>query len=171
MTINERIRALRKELKLTQKDFGTRIGLKHGTVSWMEKDGNSIIDQNISFICNAFHVNEQWLRSGEGDMYAENDDILLNQITEHYKLTPDQQALIRSFLELTTDQRDAVVYSVCRAADAIRQSHQSSVPSEQSEEERLEAQRAKAHELLDQELDAEQEDAEVSRSIANGKKA
>ena len=72
MSINERIRALRKQLGLTQRDFGKHIGLKHGTISWMEKDGNSIIDQNKRIICDKFHISMHWLETGEGNMYMEH---------------------------------------------------------------------------------------------------
>ena len=44
MNINQRIKMLRKEMGLNQKDFGAKIGLGQGAVSWIEKDGNTVID-------------------------------------------------------------------------------------------------------------------------------
>ncbi len=70
MSINERIKLLRKSLNLTQKDFGKKISMKNGTVSWLEKEGNTVTDQNIRSICMAYDVSERWLRDGSGDMYA-----------------------------------------------------------------------------------------------------
>ena len=66
MTINQRIKSLRKDMKLNQKEFGAKIGLGQGAISWMEKDDSTIIDQNIRLICDTFHVNEDWLRNGQG---------------------------------------------------------------------------------------------------------
>lgn len=72
MSINERVHALRMNLKLSQTDFGSKIGLTQRAVSWLEKDGNTVTEQNIHLICQVFGVSEQWLCNGTGDMYAGN---------------------------------------------------------------------------------------------------
>ena len=56
MNINQRLKMLRKEMGLNQKDFGAKIGLGQGAVSWIEKDGNTVIDQNIRLICDTFNI-------------------------------------------------------------------------------------------------------------------
>lgn len=71
--MNSRIRELRKALGLSQKDFASRIGLKQNAISYMEKDGATVTEQNIKTICAQFSVNEAWLRSGDGDMFLEQD--------------------------------------------------------------------------------------------------
>ena len=69
--MNERIRQLRKELKLTQTEFGNRLGIKQTTVAGYETGGRAPIDAVISLICREFNVNETWLRTGEGEMFEE----------------------------------------------------------------------------------------------------
>lgn len=69
--INNRIRTLRKKLRLNQAEFGERIGLKNGAISWMEKEGNNVTDQNIQLICEKFQVRREWLVDGTGEMFAE----------------------------------------------------------------------------------------------------
>lgn len=69
-SINSRIRELRKELGLNQAEFGKRIGLKNGAISWMEKEGNTVTDQNVQLICEKFHVRRSWLLEGEGEMFV-----------------------------------------------------------------------------------------------------
>lgn len=64
--MNERIRQLRKELKLTQTEFGNRLGIKQTTVAGYETGGRVPIDAVISLICREFNVNEEWLRTGKG---------------------------------------------------------------------------------------------------------
>lgn len=71
--MNERIRSLRKALGITQYEFAKRIGLKQTTVSFMEKPGSYITEQNIKVICMQFNVNEEWFRTGTGPMFLEND--------------------------------------------------------------------------------------------------
>lgn len=70
--MNHRIRELRKALNLTQKEFAEKIGLKQNAISYMEKDGSTITEQNIRTICSQFSVNELWLRLGTGSMFLEN---------------------------------------------------------------------------------------------------
>lgn len=69
--MNERIRQLRKELKLSQTEFGKRLGIKQTTVAGYETGGRTPIDAVVSLICREFNVNEKWLRYGTGDMFEE----------------------------------------------------------------------------------------------------
>lgn len=71
--MNERIKQLRKHLNLNQKEFSARIGVQQSTMSYIEKKGSTITEQNIKAICNEFKVNEDWLRTGKGKML--NDDL------------------------------------------------------------------------------------------------
>lgn len=64
--LNERIKQLRKDLKLTQTEFGNRLGIKQTTVAGYETGGRVPIDAVISLICREFNVNEEWLRTGKG---------------------------------------------------------------------------------------------------------
>lgn len=67
-TIGERIAMVRKSRDYTLEKFGEAIGIKKGSVSLLERGINTPADRTIFMICNRFSVNEQWLRTGEGDM-------------------------------------------------------------------------------------------------------
>ena len=71
--MNERVKAVRKskEINLTLEKFGERLGLKKSTLSSIENGRNTLTDQNIKAICREFNVNENWLRTGEGNMFRE----------------------------------------------------------------------------------------------------
>lgn len=71
MTENERIREVRKTLGLTQDRFGERIGVKRNTISQIESGVNGVTDQLRLAVCREFRVSEDWLRTGEGDMFVE----------------------------------------------------------------------------------------------------
>ena len=78
MSIGERIRQLRRGLDLTQKEFGEKINLKSNSIALIE-GGRNTSDQTIFAICREFSVNEQWLRTGEGDMFlpkSRNEELL-----------------------------------------------------------------------------------------------
>ncbi len=116
--INQRIRQLRKDLGFSQKELGDRISLKHGAISRIEQTGVTVTDQNIRLICDTFNVNEDWLRTGEGEMYESNDDTLLKQLAAEYKMEGGTLELIRNFLMLTAEQRAAILHAATIIAEA-----------------------------------------------------
>jgi bacteriophage CI repressor helix-turn-helix domain len=71
--MNERMKQLRKTLGLTQQDFADRLGIKRGAIANYEIGRNEPIDAVVSLICREFDVNEDWLRTGEGEMFLTLD--------------------------------------------------------------------------------------------------
>lgn len=69
--MKDRIKKIRKELDLTQQEFADRIGIARGNIAAYEVGKNAPSDSVISLICREFSVNENWLRTGEGDMFME----------------------------------------------------------------------------------------------------
>lgn len=85
MKIGDRIKKVRQANNLTQQNFADRIGSKRNTVATYEMGRTEPSAAIISLICREFHINESWLRTGEGDMFAETsreDEItaLVNQL-------------------------------------------------------------------------------------------
>lgn len=72
--MNERIKELRKRLGLSGEKFGERIGLKKSSLSLIENGKNNVTNQVFLAICREFNVNEEWLRSGEGEMFDLPED-------------------------------------------------------------------------------------------------
>ena len=68
-SVKDRIKLLRKELELTQEKFSERLGIKRNTIAKYETGINEPTTAVISLICREFNVNEQWLRTGEGEMF------------------------------------------------------------------------------------------------------
>lgn len=67
--MKDRIKKIRKELDLTQQEFADRIGVKRGGIANYEIGRNEPTDSVISLICREFNINEDWLRTGEGEMF------------------------------------------------------------------------------------------------------
>lgn len=81
--INGRIYKIRKAEKLTQKDFGERIGMKANSISDIEKGKNSVTEYVIKLVCKEFNVNEDWLRTGAGgdeNMFIPEDMIYYHNV-------------------------------------------------------------------------------------------
>ena len=62
--MKDRLKILRKELRLTQQELADRVGISRGNIAAYEVGKNSPSDAVISLICREFNVNEVWLRNG-----------------------------------------------------------------------------------------------------------
>ena len=67
--MGERIKALRKALGLTQQKFADGMGVKQNTIAQYESGRNEPLDAVITLICRTYGVSEEWLRTGEGEMF------------------------------------------------------------------------------------------------------
>ena len=68
-----KLKELRKALSLKQGEFAQRISTTQGHISDIENGRKELSNRTIKLICLEFGVNEEWLRTGEGDMFKEND--------------------------------------------------------------------------------------------------
>jgi transcriptional regulator with XRE-family HTH domain len=68
--MHNRLRAVRKALRLNQKYFAGQIGLNQNSLSMIEKNRTPVTEKNIKLVCATFNVNEQWLRTGYGEMFC-----------------------------------------------------------------------------------------------------
>ena len=121
--MKDRIKKIRKELDLTQQKFADRIGVKQNTVAQYEMGRNIPIDSVISLICREFNVNEDWLRTGQGDMFikpSRNEEMarltkmLLNEEEDSFKnrlisvlanLTEEQWELLAEISEKLSNEK------------------------------------------------------------------
>lgn len=124
--MKERLRILRKQLCLTQAEFGEKINIKANTVGSYEKGDRTITERAIADIIRVYGVDENWLRTGEGDMFpvpanssgdefaayakkllesnSEVDQWTKDIIVRWCKLTPDRQRIfIHVLYDLFTD--------------------------------------------------------------------
>lgn len=77
--MKDRIKKIRKELDLTQQEFADRLKVGRNNIAGYETGKRSPSDAVISLICREFNVNEEWLRTGQGEMFIELDkeDLLM----------------------------------------------------------------------------------------------
>ena len=73
--MNERIKAIRKALNLTQAEFGARLGVKGNTVTGYENCTRTPSDAMLISICREFNVSQYWLETGNGEMFNAVDDV------------------------------------------------------------------------------------------------
>lgn len=120
MTINERLKRLRKEKGLTLKQFGKAIGITDASVSQMETGKIGLSNQTIRSICREFMVNEDWLRTGIGEMFI-SPGPHLEDVYQRYDLTPEDRIIVEEFLMLRPEVRREILDCVNRVADRLKQ--------------------------------------------------
>lgn len=67
--MNKRIKEVREYSELTQEEFGKRIGSARNTIANYETGNRTPSNAVITSICREFNVNEEWLRTGKGEMF------------------------------------------------------------------------------------------------------
>jgi transcriptional regulator with XRE-family HTH domain len=80
-TIGDRVYIIRKYNKLTQTEFGHKMGPTHATISTTEAEKVPLTEANLLLICLTFGIREEWLRYGTGEMFAteeQQEHILLD---------------------------------------------------------------------------------------------
>ena len=103
--MNLRIKKLRKTLDLTQQEFSSRIGTTANVLTNYETGRRNPSSSVINNICKTFNVNETWLRTGEGDMFAETPETALDALTKEFNLTELERRIISKYLHLSESDR------------------------------------------------------------------
>lgn len=82
MTQGERVCAVRKKRGMTMEQFGGHLGVSKTAISRIEKGNRGLTEQMLISICREFGVNEDWLRTGVGDMFIPEDVRYLNSVSK-----------------------------------------------------------------------------------------
>lgn len=95
MTTNQRIKEVRLKLGLSQAKFAKAISISNGYIAGIELGNRNVNDRLIKLISITFNVREEWLRSGEGDMFNEQPNQLAELATTTFKkLKPEYQEYV-----------------------------------------------------------------------------
>lgn len=114
-TINARIKKIRKEAELNQKEFSEILGVTQSGVSYMEQDGRNVSDMTIKGICNHFKVNESWLRDGTEPMRIESSTFSLEEFVKEHGGGELEIEALKAYFELEPDIRQEVIKEFIRS--------------------------------------------------------
>ncbi len=110
MTINERIRYLRKEvLHMNQRQFAASLGMSQTGISGTEQSGSNVPDSTIKLICSTHSISEAWLRTGDGPIRIEPDTFSLDQYAKDHGCTELELEILKAYFELDPSIRETVV--------------------------------------------------------------
>lgn len=105
MDIADRLKKLRKEKKLSQTEFGERVGVTIGVIKNIEHKLVEPKELFIKQVCKEYHVNYIWLTEGVGEMYNNYDDILIDELSDEYNLDDMDIKIIKAYIQLNSEQR------------------------------------------------------------------
>lgn len=163
MTLNEQLKKVRKALNLTQTKFAKEIGLSQTSLGMIEVGDRKVQDRHIKTICSIFNVNEDWFRTGKGEMFNKKNDNFLDQMTKKYNLSPVEAQIADYCLNLSSKERAGILKHILNIAHIIQ--HNNSIDSINIQDTKLT--KEEKLKILSKQLDAEEkgEILEVSTGI------
>ena len=109
--MHNRIRAVRKALNLSQREFGESLGVSRDVISNIEYGRVPPKEPFLIHLCQQCRVNRHWLDTGEGDMFEGDtpQDAVGELIHIFNRLCPDFQSYafdqIKKLAELQTKDK------------------------------------------------------------------
>lgn len=105
MTQGERVREIRKTLKLTLEKFGGKLGVGKGAISAIETGARNLTEQMAVSICREYNVNYDYLMYGEGEMFSDLPQTVLDELCIQYDCDIDDRSIIEEYLKLDAASR------------------------------------------------------------------
>jgi transcriptional regulator with XRE-family HTH domain len=107
--VNERIKAVRRTLGLSQAKFSSLTALSSGYIAKIETGHLVVNERLIKLVCSSFNVSESYLRYGEGGMFLADlpDDKFKNLVSMVKGLPPKYQEFLFGVLDMLLKMKDA----------------------------------------------------------------
>ena len=99
MEMNERIKKVRTDANLSQRAFGSVIGVTASSINRLESGENNPSEQTLKLIATNFKVNFEWLKYGEG---PEKLDVSDDEVVEELMAGSNEYAksIMKAFAKL-----------------------------------------------------------------------
>lgn len=123
--MGERIRQLRKHLKLTQAQFAERLNLSASAILSYEKGVRKITPRTIADICREYNVNEEWLENGVGPMFRppKTTDNRLAELIGGLIVSDDEfsKQFCLAFLQLDDSEKNVLKKIILNIANKMQE--------------------------------------------------
>ncbi|MDR1149468.1 MAG: helix-turn-helix domain-containing protein [Spirochaetaceae bacterium] len=93
--VNERLKAVRTALKLSQRDFSKGIYTAQSVYARMETGENKVNNRVIALVCYTYGVNEDFLREGKPPVFSGTPDTKIENL---YKIFNELNSLFQDYL-------------------------------------------------------------------------
>lgn len=107
--MKDRLKKIRKTLDLTMEKFGEKVGMKKNTISQLESGKNNITESLIKLICLEFNINEEWLRTGKGEMFKQEKEYSLDEFLKKRNATSLEIEFMKIYFSLDENIRKKII--------------------------------------------------------------
>ena len=109
-----RLYAIRKDKKLSQEEFGNRIGISRYAICNYESGIRPVSNQVILAVCREFNVDELWMRNGVGNPYKLKKAGVIEQLIQEYKCTKFEGDFLKTYFQMDENERIKFVECIYR---------------------------------------------------------
>lgn len=109
--MHTRLKLLRKKLGLKQRELAERLCVTVGLVGNWESGVNEIPKTRVYQICKEFNVREDWLRTGNGEIFEPQPDVA-------DRATAEENFIVSIFERLTPEQQNRILNALRRFVNA-----------------------------------------------------
>lgn len=108
MTQGERVKEIRKTLDLTMEKFGEKLGVGKTAISNIENNNRNLTEQMTKAICREYNVNYDYLMYGDGEMFDDLPQTIIDEMCVTYGLDDFDQFLIELYVSLPPETHAAI---------------------------------------------------------------
>ena len=119
--MKERFKLIRKSKKITQQAFANSLGLSQNFIAQIEMGTKTPSERTIKDICREFHVNETWLRTGEGEMFDKSLSDELAGVLDKYNMSDGARMMVEKFVVLDPEAQDIILEYCLSVAEGLRE--------------------------------------------------
>jgi len=166
-TIADRINQVITTMGIKKTEFARRLKISDSSVSTMCSGKSKPSGQTITMICYEFGIDENWLRTGAGEMYAPKAENELERLVLSRGQSRRAYIAIEKLLSLKPEVMEGVIDYCLAVADTLRHEEKSKNVSSKIAAEIV---KADAKEENPQHMTDEELHAELDRQLALEKK-
>ncbi|MBR2004356.1 MAG: helix-turn-helix transcriptional regulator [Thermoguttaceae bacterium] len=88
--MNDRLKTIRERLKKTLKDVEAETGIENSHYSMMERGKRKVTDRTVKLLASVYGVDENWLRTGEGEMFSQTKQPVVEPSILEYEASVEE---------------------------------------------------------------------------------
>lgn len=103
--INKRVKQIRQTLDIKQKDMAKILLIRQSSLSDIENGRVNVTERVMSALCKEFGVNINWLKTGEGDIFLENNTFSLDEFAKQKGATALELEIMKIYFSIDPNTR------------------------------------------------------------------